>query len=165
MKGGVKVVALLLALAGCSKPPPVAGSSFDPLKFFSGHSHGNARLRTVLGSSRAIWVDSHGAPDGHGGLILDQRMTEQGKPPSARQWVLHPAGAGRWSGTLSDARGPVTIERTPTDVAIRYRMKNGAMVEQHLRQAPSGAVNNALIVTRFGIRLATLSEQIQKLPG
>ena len=162
MKQAIKLTALFLAFAGCSKSAPVAGSSFDPLQFFSGRSHGSARLQTILGASRTISVDSQGAPDGHGGLVLDQRMTEQGKPPGTRQWILHPAGRNRWTGTLSEARGPVLIERTASDVAIRYRMKNSAAVEQHLRQVSDGSVENRMTVTRFGIRLADLEERIQK---
>ncbi|MEP6983783.1 MAG: hypothetical protein ABI853_09085 [Sphingomicrobium sp.] len=154
----------LLAMAGCRGNVPVTGLPFDPVQFFSGHTQGNARLHTIFGVSHAILVDSRGLPDGRGGLVLDQRVAEQGSAPRSRQWRIHPAGRDRWSGTLSDARGPITILRTNSDVVIRYRMHNGAAVEQHLQVPPSGAVENHMTVSHFGIRLATLDEQIKKLP-
>ena len=50
----------------------------------------------------------------------------------------------------------------PSEVIISYRMQNGAKVEQHLQRPPAGVVENHMMVTRFGIRLATLDEQIRK---
>lgn len=142
---------------------PVTGGPFDPIRFFTGHTTGAAKLRLITGATRSVAVDSMGTPDGHGGLVLDQTIREQGKSARVRRWILHPAGPGRWSGTLTDASGPVLVERTPSDVTIRYRMKNGASVEQHLQLPPGGVASNHFSVERFGIEIATLDERIRKL--
>ena len=158
---------LAFALAGCSgsgSDVPATGWPFDPLQFFTGHTQGQATLHLVTGTSRRVLVDSHGTPDRHGGLVLDQVTREAGKPASSRRWVLRPAGPNRWSGTLTEASGPVSVERTPAAVVIRYTMHNGANVEQHLQMPPGGVVDNRLTVSRFGIRLATLDEKIRKVP-
>ena len=157
-----RAFALLAFLPGAcdNSSVAVAGWPFDPVQFFAGHTRGDATLRLVTGGRRHVSVDSHGTPDGHGGLVLDQTISEQGSKTRTRRWILHPDGANHWSGTLTDAAGDVQVERTPTDVVIRYRMKNGAHGEQHLQQPPGGAVLNHMTVARFGIRLATLDERI-----
>jgi hypothetical protein len=158
---GAAVAAILLS--SCSNDLQITGRSFDPVLFFTGHSRGEARLHVITGGSHAISIDSHGRPDGRGGIVLDQSIAEEGKAARVRRWVLHPAGANRWTGTLTDASGPVAVERGANDVTIRYRMRNSAKVEQHLQQMPNGTVANGLNVTRFGIRVAWLEEQITKL--
>lgn len=156
---------LLAATASCnSNPVAVTGWPFDPLQLFTGHTRGRAQLHLITGASHAIAVDSHGTPDGHGGLVLDQTIGEQGHAPRVRRWLIHPAGANRWTGTLTDADGPVSIQRTRADVVIRYRMHNGSKVEQHLDAPPGRPVDNHMTVTRFGVRLAWLDEQIRKTP-
>jgi hypothetical protein len=161
-----RAAALLFALAvsACENNQLAAtGSPFDPIHFFADHTGGTATLHTITGSSHAISVDSHGRPDGQGGLALDQRVDEQGKLARTRRWVLHPAGPNRWTGTLTDSAGPVAVERTASDVVIRYRMHSGANVEQHLALVGRGVALNHMIISRFGLRLATLDERIRKL--
>lgn len=157
---------ILCALGGCSdnSQAPGTGGPFDPVQFFAGHTTGAAKLHLITGATRSVAVDSMGTPDGHGGLVLDQTIREQGKSARVRRWVLQPAGPNRWGGTLTDANGPVLVERTPSDVTIRYRMKSGPEVEQHLQLASAGVASNHLSVQRFGIEIATLDERIRKLP-
>jgi hypothetical protein len=153
-------------LGGCNNSSSnlaVTGSPFDPVRFFTGHTHGEARLRLITRASRHVSVDSVGTPDGRGGLTLDQAIQEERQPARTRRWVIRPAGPSRWTGTLTDATGPVAIERTPSDVVIRYRMKSGPEVEQHLQLPPGAMAWNHMTVSRFGIRVATLDEQVRKL--
>jgi len=161
----VKRHALLatLIVGGCSDSNvDLAGSPFDPVQFFTGRSHGDATLQTIVGRPSTVSVDSLGTPDGRGGIVLQQTVRQQGKAARVRKWTLTPRGPSRWSGTLSDAAGPVVVERTASDVAIRYRMKNGARVEQHLKLQPGGVAQNHMTVSRFGLTLATLDERIRK---
>lgn len=153
---------LLLAVTGCSSQSPTTGWPFDPIAFFSGRTHGEATLHVLLRGSHRIVVDGIGKSDGHGGLILDQRIREEDKAPRVRRWVLHPAGPNRWTGTLTDAQGPVTVESTASGVHIHYRMHSGPQVEQWLQRPPNSAVSNRLTVSRWGIRLAWLDETIRK---
>ena len=164
----MKRTALLLAclLGGCAQrnADSAPGTSFDPVEFFSGHSVGDAKLHLITGATHQVDVDSVGTPDERGGLVLDQAIREQGKAPRSRRWVLHPNGSNKWSGSLTDAKGPVEVERTPSDVVIRYRMKSGPQVKQHLKLAAEGVADNHMSVTRFGVEVATLDERIRKVP-
>ena len=156
-------VLLVLAAAACSpSPPPVTGWPFDPIRFFAGHTHGEATLHVITGASHHVSIDSRGKLAPPRGLILDQTIREQDKPARVRRWVLAPAGPNRWTGTLTDADGPVEVVRTDRDVAIRYRMHDGSKVEQHLQQPADGLVRNHLTVSKYGLRVATLDEVVRK---
>ena len=89
--------ALLLtcSLAACSSSSDVAltGWPFDPVEFFTGHTHGQATLKLITGASRHVSVDSDGLFDGKGGLVLDQLIIEQGSRPIPRDWFEDVAAA------------------------------------------------------------------------
>ena len=97
---------LLCMLGGCdeSSRAPVTGSPFNPVQFFTGHTAGEAKLSVISGATRRVTVDSMGSPDGHGGLTLNQKISEEGKASRARTWLLQPAGTNHWTGTLTDAK-------------------------------------------------------------
>lgn len=163
-----KIVALLaLALSGCATPaPPPAdvGATFDPVQFFLGRTQGEGVLRTALGRTSRISVQSAGRVDERGNLILDQWIKGDEKRPRMRRWVMRRAGPSRLTGTLTDAVGPVEITVSGPRATIRYQMKGGLPVEQRLAIQPGGrTVLNQLTVRRFGVQLARLDETIRKL--
>ena len=87
-------------------------------------------------------------PDG--GVRLRQRIMEGDKPPRTRTWVLTPAGAGRWTGTLTDATGPVAAEVRGNRLHIRYD-GDGVGIEQWLYLQPDGrTVQNSLVAPEVG---------------
>ena len=155
-----------LTLASCAPSSPLPAdpaAHLDPIAFFTGHTHGNAILRKAFSSAVKVHVDSVGRSDGHGGLILDQVIREGGKPARQRRWLFRSDGHGGYRGSLTDAAGPVEFTVAGPRATIRYRMKNGMEVEQQLAlQRDPRLVINRLTVTKFGLRLATLDEQIRK---
>ena len=74
------------------------------------------------------------------------------------------AQAGRrYRGTLSDAKGPVEAEVNGQSARIRYLMKGGIKVQQVLTPLPGGkAVSNRATFRKFGMKVATLNERIEK---
>ena len=161
------IACTVLALAGCMQSsvlPADAGALFDPIAFFDGHTQGNATLRKLFGEPVGVRVDSIGRSDGHGGLILDQTIREGHTAARQRRWVFRADGPGRYSGSLTDAAGPVEFVVAGPRAFIRYRMKNGLDVEQRLAlQRDHHLVSNQMIVTKLGLRVARLDEQIRKL--
>ncbi|MCA1653059.1 MAG: DUF3833 family protein [Sphingomicrobium sp.] len=163
----MRILFLPLALAACSADPsdsaPIGGPQLDPVAFFTGHAEGRAMLHKLMGKSETVLVHSDGRADGHGGVILDQRIEEQGKAPRTRSWHLVPAGRDRFTGTLTDATGPVTAAVTGPRLDIRYPMKGGLQADQTLTLRADGrTLDNRLTVTKFGVRLARLDEVITK---
>ena len=155
-----------LALAGCSQSSPLPvdpAARFNPVAFFTGHTHGDAILQKAFSPAVRVRVDSVGRADGRGGLVLDQSVREGSKALRQRRWLFRPDGHGGYRGSLTDAAGPVEFRVAGPRATIRYRMKNGMEVEQQLAvQRDPRLVLNRLTVTKFGLGVATLDEQIRK---
>ena len=160
------LLAVTLAIAGCSAPPPAAAAEprFDLFTFFSGRTHGEAQLKVMLKGSQAVTVEGRGRIEGGDTLILDQTVTEAGKPPRERRWRMQQSSPGFWSGTLSDATGPVTASVDGNRLHIEFAAPRGLAVEQWLTLAPDGrSAHNLLTAHKFGVQVATLDETITKL--
>lgn len=155
-----------LALAACTGIvlPADPARDFNPLTFFEGASRGEGHLKVAFSSPRRVTVSSFGRREGDG-LRLRQRIQEEGKAPRWREWQIRPVAPGRYSGTLTDAAGPVTITAHGPRGTIRYRMSDGMKVEQQLAlQSDGRTLLNHLVVTKWGVRVARLDETIRKLP-
>ena len=164
-RGGVAVGLLALAACTAAAPPEAAqaGPAFDPVAFFTGPSHGDGKLDQIMKGVRTVTVDSVGTPNRDGSLTLTQRIAMQGDPPRTRVWKLKPVAPGRYAGSLTDANGPVETLAIGRAIRIRYPMPGGLKVEQWLVALPGGrALDNRLTVTKWGMRVATLRERIEK---
>jgi hypothetical protein len=162
------IAAALLALAGCAGPAPLPPRApqpiLDPAAFFAGRTHGAGSLDKLVGGTERIRVESVGTRAERGRLILDQRIWTGDQPPRDRRWVLRQAGPNRWTGTLSDATGPVSITAAGNSAVIRYAMEGGVEVEQQLRLQPDRrTLLNQLTARKWGMPVAWLDETIRKL--
>jgi hypothetical protein len=159
-------VGLAAALGSCSATalPVDSAATFDPLTFFNGRSEGNGTLDTIVASPVPLRVQSRGVRSGSDGLTLDQIIVEGAKPPRRRSWSMRRVGPGRFTGTLTEAVGPVAITVAGPRATIRYTMNGGLEVEQQLAlQAGGRTLLNDLRVRRFGVRVARVEETIRKL--
>jgi hypothetical protein len=156
-------LALPLLLTACTSVELPAGPApFDPIAFFSGETRGTGTLRPIVGRSAPITVESRGTREGTG-LRLVQRITEGAKPPRTRTWIMRPAGPGRFTGTLTDAEGPVAITVEGSRATISYRTPSGIGIRQQLAlQADGRTVLNHLEAYKYGVRVATLEETIRR---
>lgn len=149
-------VALLLAAA---TPSP----AFDPLTFFAGETRGTGRLKVLFRARVPVTVRGTGRREGQDVLVLDQSVVEGNKPPRTRRWHLRRIAPGRYSGTLTDARGPVTGEIKGQHLLLGFTTRDGFRIRQVLTPAPDGrSLDNRLTVSRFGIVVARLTERIVK---
>jgi hypothetical protein len=96
-------------------------------------------------------------------LLLTQTIHEPGKAPRTRTWRMRKEPAGRYSGTLSDAKGPVRVDVEPAGIRIRYTDKDNLDFDQRLTATGPRELRNRMTVKRFGIRVATFDEVIRKL--
>ena len=149
----------MLAASGSAQEP----KSFDPVAFFTGATQGRGELREMLGKPRKIVTQSVGRVDKDGWLILDQKVAVEGDPLRQRRWRLKLVAPGRYSGTLSDAKGPVEVEVREAVVRVRYVIKGNIKVEQELRPQPGGrSVLNRGTFKKFGVKVALMKERIDK---
>ncbi|GAA4012702.1 hypothetical protein GCM10022280_08370 [Sphingomonas swuensis] len=158
------VLPLAFVLAACAPPDLPAGTApLDPVAFFTGESRGEGVLDPIVGKSVPVTVESRGSRTSAGGLSLVQRIAEGSKKPRIRTWVMQPRGPGRFTGTLTDATGPVEIESAGPRATVRYHTPSGLRIEQQLALQPDGrTILNRLEAFKFGVRVAVLNETIRK---
>ncbi len=155
-----------LALTACvprpAVAPPAPAPRFDPLAFFSGHTLGTGMLRKMLSGEERVIVHGIGTLDGDT-LVLTQDVEEAGKPAKHRTWRIRSDAPGHYSGTLSDAIGPITGTVNGNGLHLTFTMKGGLPSEQWLMLAPDGrSAHNIMVVRKLGMRVAVLDEDIRK---
>ena len=159
-----------LVLAACvslpfAAPAPAqapAARGFDAVAFFSGRTTGEGQLKKMFSAAQATRVTGVGRVEG-AVLVLDQTVMIAGEKPRERQWRLRADGPGRWTGTLSDARGPVNASAAGPVLTIAYTSNDGMGIVQTVTLAADGrSARNLMKVKKFGMAVATLDETIRR---
>lgn len=157
-----RFILLLLAVAApaaAQAPSPVA--PFE--RFFTGTLEGSGTVQIVLSGKHGMRDRSRGRME-KGALIIDQVVEEEGKPARQRRWRLVRAGGNKVSGTISDAKGPVTGEVNGATLRLAYRMAEGPTVEQWITLQQGGrTASNKMVFHRFGMKVATVQSVVRKV--
>jgi hypothetical protein len=160
MKPGTLI--LILALA-----TPASASSdgkLDMMGFFTGKTRGENVIRIALHSPHKLIVDSVGGRNKEGEFVLIDDVQEEGKPARKRTWVMRPISADHFTGSLTDASGPVDVVVNGGGATIRYVMKDGGLkIEQQLQLQHDGTLSNHVIAKKFGMKFAQADGTIRKL--
>jgi hypothetical protein len=107
---------------------------------------------------------NRGRIDASGALLLEQVIEEEGKPPRRRSWRLMRTAGNRFTGTISDAVGPVTGDAAGNVLHLSYRSVEGVNVEQWITLHPNGrTAHNRMTFRRFGFNVATLEGEIRRV--
>ena len=150
-----------LLLAAAAAPAP-AGSALE--QFFVGTTEGSGTVSVAVSGRHGVRDRSRGRRDAKGALILDQVVEEEGKPARRRIWRLVRSGGSAVTGTISDAKGPVTGDLTGNTLHLRYRLAEGPSVEQWITLQPGArTASNRMTFRRFGLKLATVETMIRKV--
>src|SRR5206468_1509505 len=67
-----------------------------------------------------------------GSLELLQHVKEENRREFDRRWQIRQVASGRFVGTMSEAEGPVSIERIANRYRFRFVMKGNLSVEEWL---------------------------------
>jgi hypothetical protein len=155
--------AILVALAAVpARADP--GQTLDMLGFFTGKTHADNVIAIALHGSHKLIVDSVGGRNKQGEFILIDDVQEEGKPARKRTWAMHAVGANHFTGSLTDAAGPVDVVVAGNTATIRYVMKDGNLqVEQRLTLQPNGTLSNTVMARKFGFKFATVQGTVRKL--
>lgn len=162
------ILIVVLALAGCVSVPhhrdlAAPSPAFSANSFFDGETLGEGMLDIDVVGRRATHVVGHGHVEMDGTLVLVQEVTIGKKPSTTRTWRIKSVGADRLTGTLTDAKGPVTLYTRGNLLHIAYVQKGALDVEQWLYLQPGGLVAlNRMVVRKLGIPIASLNETISK---
>jgi hypothetical protein len=139
-------------------------TKLDLTTFFNGRSHADNVLKIVFHGPTKLIVDSIGGKGDRGDFVLVDTVHEGDKPVRTRKWVMQPAGPNHFTGSLSDAVGPVDIVVNGDSATIRYTMKGGLSVVQQMQlQADGRTLSNHVDARKFGLRFASVDGTVRKL--
>lgn len=135
-----------------------------PEQFFVGRTAGSGTVSIALSGRHVVRDHSTGRIEGGNVLILNQVVEEQGKPARNRTWRLVRAADNRITGTISDARGPVTGQVTGNVIHLNYQSVEGPSVEQWIALDPAHRIaRNRMVFRRFGLTVATVESVIWRV--
>ena len=151
--------ALIVVSTGAAATP-----TLDMTSFFLGKSHADNVISIAFHSPHKLIVDSVGGHNKEGDFVLVDTVHEEGKPVRTRTWVMHPDGADRFTGALSDAIGPVDVVEKGDSATISYVMKDGHLkITEQVELLPDGkSLSNHVIAKKFGITFAHVDGTIRK---
>ncbi|WP_133478969.1 hypothetical protein [Cognatilysobacter segetis] len=136
-------------------------SPADPMSMFEGASQGRGDLTLGLGHAKPYTVDNLGRRDADGTLRLHQVVHMAGEPDRSRDWVIHPAGNGTYTFTLSDASGPGVATVEGARLSLRYAPHPGMRMRQVLELSPDGTtLSNTGRISLLGSPIGHLDEMI-----
>ena len=152
--------AAVMALAGAAAAP----QALDLTAFFSGRSHAENVLKIAFKGPAPLIVDSVGGKGDRGDFVLIDTIHEGDKPVRTRKWIMKAAGTGHYTGSLSDAVGPVDVALNARTATITYTMKGGMKVVQTLElQGDGRTLSNHVTVKKFGMKFASVDGKIRKV--
>ena len=162
MRNSAQAAALALMLALW----PVGAQAeklHSPLKFFEGRTVGQSIVKITMRKAYPSRTSGNGQITSDGSLYLVQQVEEDGKKPFQRVWRMHQVAPGRFTGTMSDAVGPVTVEEVGNRYRFRFRMKGSVNVEQWLTPLPDGmSAKSEVTVRKFGMVVGRSSGMIKR---
>lgn len=154
----------ILFVAALSLATGLRAEKTDPMRFFEGRTESVGTVKIAMKKpfrSRAVGKGEI-LPDGT--LHLVQRVEDQGQLAKERRWRMRKIGEGRYSGTMSDARGPVTAEEIGGRFRFHFRMDGNVSVEQWLTPAADGrSAVSKVTIRKYGVLVGRSDAVIRKL--
>jgi hypothetical protein len=148
---------VFLSTAAAAEP------KLDMLAFFSGKTHSESVLKVVLKKPVPLVVDSIGGKGDRGDFVLIDTVHEGDKPARERKWIMKQAGANHFTGSLTDATGPVDIRVDGGAARISYMMKGGLKIDQELQLQRDGkTLSNRVTAKKLGMKFARVEGTVRK---
>ena len=156
----VAAIAIFLTVGAAAAPER---PRLDLTEFFAGRTHADNDLKIVFHRTSKLIVDSVGRREGKNFVLVDT-VHEGDKPVRTRKWVTNEVAPGHFTGTLTDATGPVDIVVNGDTATIRYVMQGGLNVVEQMQLHPDGrTLSNHVEAHRFGLQFAHVDGTIRKL--
>jgi hypothetical protein len=134
------------------------------MRFFEGRTESIGTVRLVMKKPFQSKAIGKGEIRSDGSLFLLQRVYEKGEQPRDRRWHMRKVGPGRYAGTMSEAKGPVTVEEIDGKYRFRFRMDGSVSVEQWLIPSADGqSAHSKVTIRKYGIQVGSSNAVIQKL--
>ncbi len=161
---GFAVVSSALLAAAFASAPAAAQRIQDPMLFFQGRTESVSTVRVLTKKPVRTRSLGRGTMRPDGAFELVQRVEEDGKPTRIRRWLIRRVAAGRFTGTMSEATGPVTVDQVGQGYRFRFKMKGNLAVEQWLTPHAGGkSATNKVTVRKLGIKVGSSDGTIRKI--
>jgi len=158
------VPAALVAVAAVSPSLWATEQKNHAMRFFEGRTESLATVKIVMKKpfkSRSI---GRGEIRPDGSLLLVQRVEDEGKPIHERRWHIREIEPGKFTGTMSEAKGPVTVEEVGGKYRFRFKMKGNVSVEQWIAPLPGGkTASTKVTIRKMGITVGQSVGTIRRL--
>jgi hypothetical protein len=156
---------LTMALASMAAPASTASAEVkDPLRFWEGRTESVSTVKIVMKKPFRSHAVGRGRIKADGSLDLMQRVEEDGQPAKNRHWQIRQVGPGRYSGTMSEAKGPVTIDEVGGRFRFRFKMPGGVAVEQMLTPLPGGrSASSRVTIKKLGVTVGRSEGTVRKI--
>ena len=136
----------------------------DPLRFFEGRTETQGTVKVLFHKAYLTRSIGAGRIEPDGSLTLVQRVEDEGKPSHERRWRVRRTAPDRFVASMTEAVGPVAIDRVGDRYRFRFTMKGNMHAEQILTPQPDGrSARNVMKVKRMGITVATTEGTIRKI--
>ena len=166
MSAGRMMLALVpMALVGASASAGAADSNqpSDPMRFFEGRTESISTVKVITKKPYRSKTIGDGEISADGVLNLVQRVHEEGREPYSRRWRMRQVGPGLFSGTMSEARGPVTAEQIGGRYRFRFKMKGNVSIEQWVTPLPGGkSARTRTTIRKLGMTVGRSEGTIRK---
>ena len=143
---------------------PASAEKSRPLEFFEGRTESSGTIKLIMKKPFRSHSIGRGTIGPDGTLVLVQQVEEEGKPRRERRWKIRQVAPSRFTGTMSEASGPVTVEEIGGRFRFRFKMKGNVLVEQWLSPLPGGTTaRSSLIIRKLGMKVGSGTGTIRKL--
>lgn len=144
--------------------PANAERLLDPLRFFEGRTESLSTIKVVLKKPFQSKSVGNGEIRSDGSLYLVQRVEDEGKPPHDRKWHIRRTGPKSFTGTMTEAKGPVIVEEIDGRYRFRFKMKGNLSVEQWVTPTDGGkAAKSKVTIRKLGVTVASSEGTIRRL--
>ena len=155
-----------MGLVGASMSADAAGSSrmTDPLRFFEGRTESISTVKVITKKPYRSRTIGRGEIKSDGALRLVQRVEDEGREPYDRRWQIRQIAPGRFSGIMSEAKGPVTVQEIGGRYRFRFKMKGNLSIEQWLTPHPGGrTASSKVTIRKLGMTVGHSVGTVRKL--
>ena len=153
----------LPACAALLSGSAAAASLTNPLRFFEGRTETAGTMSVVMHKPYHVTNIGRGTIGSDGTLLLVQQVRAEGQPSKERVWRIHQIGAGKYSGTMNEAVGPVSIDEVGNRYRFRFTLKGGFSAEQWLTPSSDGNSGlSILTIRKFGLIVARSNSTIRR---
>ena len=136
----------------------------DPLRFFEGRTESVSMVRVMTKRPYRSRSIGRGEIRADGTLHLVQRVEDEGRPPFERRWLIRQVAPGKFSGSMSEAKGPVTVTEIGGRYRFQFKIKGNVSVEQWLTPLPGGkAARSKVTMRKLGIRVGSSEGMVRRV--